>query len=232
MRKYPKLSLVGQWKVGVSPAVIDYFKAVFQWSMPQPPGHMDRSSGDLFTAVTISAVWSLAEEKRQEMAEKRWVPGRKCGWSTRWWHSKVWPLVWHHLHTRLWLLKFSTGCAPKHAPGRVRWGEWGWEGKKTHSKTGEKGERRTDRLWTKEMWPREGARKQKPHYSKEERVGIEKGNWKFALAVEKIQVEETLEIGQEMWNTVKSNKTLKFNWAKTQEKGSFFCRKCDDNNNC
>lgn len=36
MRKYPKLSLVGQLEVGVSPSVIDYFKAVFQWSMPRP----------------------------------------------------------------------------------------------------------------------------------------------------------------------------------------------------
>lgn len=196
MRKYPKLSPVGQWEVGVSPAVIDYFKAVFQWSMLQPPGHMDRSSGDLFAAATISTMWSLAEEKRQEMAEEQWVPGRKWGWSTRWWHSKVWPLVWHHLlHTGLWLLKFSTGCAPKNAPGRVKWGEWGWEGKKNHCKTGEKGERRTDRLERKERCDqgREQGNK-KPHYSKEERVGIEKGNWKFALAVEKIKVEVTLEM--------------------------------------
>lgn len=56
MKKYPKLSLVGQRQAGVSSAVIDYFKAVFQWSMPQPPGHVDRSSGDLFTSVTISTV--------------------------------------------------------------------------------------------------------------------------------------------------------------------------------
>lgn len=82
MRKYPKLSLVGQREVGVSPAAIDYFKAVFQWSMPQPPGHVDQSSGDLFEAVAMSAVWSLAEEERQELAGER-VPGRKCGWSTR-----------------------------------------------------------------------------------------------------------------------------------------------------
>lgn len=64
MRKYPKLSLVGQRKVGMSPAVIDYFKAVFQWSMPQPPGHMDQRNRDVFTAATISTAWSSAEEER------------------------------------------------------------------------------------------------------------------------------------------------------------------------
>lgn len=71
MRKYPKLSLVGQCKAGVSPAVIDYFKAVFQWSMPQPPGHVDQSNREVFTAAAASTVWSLAEEERQEMAEEQ-----------------------------------------------------------------------------------------------------------------------------------------------------------------
>lgn len=90
---------------------------------------------------------------------------------------------------QLWLLKFSTGCAPKCAPGRARWEEWGWEGMKTHSKTREKGER-TDGLGRKERCDqgREQGNKNS-HYSKEERVEIWKGNWRFTLAVEKIKVE-------------------------------------------
>lgn len=60
----------------MSPTVIDYFKAVFQWSMPQPLGHVDWSSGDLFAAVTISTVWGLAAQERQKMAGER-VPGKK-----------------------------------------------------------------------------------------------------------------------------------------------------------
>lgn len=82
---------------------------------------------------------------------------------------------------------------------RVRWGEWGWEGKKCHSKTGEKGERSTDRLGRKERCDQGREQGNKIlHYSMEERVGIWKGNRKFVWALEKIKVEETLGMGQEM----------------------------------
>lgn len=149
MRKYPKLSLVGQRQAGMSAAVIDYFKAVFQWSMPQPPGHVDWSSRDLFTAVTISAV--CVEFGRRGKA------GDGRGTTNTWQKMCLENEVVAQQSMAIGVVSSSAHQAValkiQYMLQSVLLGELGEEnadGKGAHSRTGEKGERRTDRLGRKE----------------------------------------------------------------------------------
>lgn len=69
MRKYPKLSLVGQWEVGMSPSVIDYFKAVFQWSMPRSPQDMQTRAVETFLLLQpfqSCRVWQKRNVRRSQ----------------------------------------------------------------------------------------------------------------------------------------------------------------------
>lgn len=81
MRKYPEWSLAGQWEVGMSPSVIDYFKAVFQWSMPRSPRTCKPEQWRLFYCCNH---FSHVEFGRRGMSEDRRGASAQRGTTGAW----------------------------------------------------------------------------------------------------------------------------------------------------
>ena len=85
MRKYPKLSLVGQCEVGMSPSVIDYFEAVIQWSMPWSPRTQRSEQRRPFYCCNY---FSCAQFGR------RGKSGNSRGTIVQWWTVGAWQKMW------------------------------------------------------------------------------------------------------------------------------------------
>lgn len=64
MRKYPELSLVGQCEVGLLPSIIDYFRAVFQWSMPCPPWDTQIWAAETFLLLQPCQPCAVCQKRR------------------------------------------------------------------------------------------------------------------------------------------------------------------------
>lgn len=109
MRKYPELFLVGQCEVGLLPSVIDYFRAVFQWSMTRPPWDTQIWAVETFLLLRTCQPCAVCQKRRgrrwQECKHVKRSNGymaEKCDWNMKWWHSKVQPLAWSHLQHKIW----------------------------------------------------------------------------------------------------------------------------------
>lgn len=140
MRKYPELSLVGQCEVGLLPSIIDYFRAVFQWSMPCPPWDTQIWAAETFLLLQPCQPCAVCQKRR----------GRNGRSASTWrgamdaWQNNVietrsgGTAKYGHWCGVIFCTKFDTGFAVKCAAGRAGWGKWRWEGKRILNKAGEK----------------------------------------------------------------------------------------------